>query len=65
VVATDSEEIATAVRTAGGTAALTSPEHPSGTDRVAEVAGHRSYGSYDAFINVQGDEPFVSEAAVP
>jgi 3-deoxy-manno-octulosonate cytidylyltransferase (CMP-KDO synthetase) len=64
VVATDSDEIATAVRSAGGTAALTSSEHPSGTDRVAEVAGHRSYGKYDAFINVQGDEPFVSETAV-
>ncbi len=64
VVATDSDEIAAAVRTAGGTAALTSPEHPSGTDRVAEVAGQRSYGAYDAFINVQGDEPFVSATAV-
>ena len=64
VVATDSDEIASAVRNAGGTAALTSPEHPSGTDRVAEVARQRAYGDYDAFINVQGDEPFVPEAAV-
>jgi 3-deoxy-manno-octulosonate cytidylyltransferase (CMP-KDO synthetase) len=64
VVATDSDEIATVVRSAGGTAVLTSAEHPSGTDRVAEVAAHRSYDAYDAFINVQGDEPFVSEMAV-
>ena len=64
VVATDSDEIATAVRAAGGTAVLTSAEHPSGTDRVAEVAGNRAYNAYDAFINVQGDEPFVSGMAV-
>ena len=64
VVATDSDEIASTVRAAGGAAALTSPEHPSGTDRVAEVATQRAYGAYDAFVNVQGDEPFVSDAAV-
>jgi 3-deoxy-manno-octulosonate cytidylyltransferase (CMP-KDO synthetase) len=64
VVATDSDEIASTVRAAGGCAALTSPAHPSGTDRVAEVASQRAYEGYDAFINVQGDEPFVSDAAV-
>ena len=64
VVATDSDEIASAVRSAGGVAALTSPSHPSGTDRVAEVAQKADYASYDVFLNVQGDEPFVSEAAV-
>jgi 3-deoxy-manno-octulosonate cytidylyltransferase (CMP-KDO synthetase) len=64
VVATDSDEIADVVRAAGGAVALTSPEHPSGTDRVAEVAAQGQYGGYDVFLNVQGDEPFVSEAAV-
>lgn len=64
VVATDSEEIARTIREAGGDATLTSDAHPSGTDRVAEVAAQRAYDRYDAFINVQGDEPFVSEAAV-
>jgi 3-deoxy-manno-octulosonate cytidylyltransferase (CMP-KDO synthetase) len=64
VVATDSDEVATAVRTAGGVATLTAREHPSGTDRVAEVAAQPQYARYDAFLNVQGDEPFVTESAV-
>ena len=64
VVATDSDEIATVVRGAGGMAVMTSPSHPSGTDRVAEVAAMRQYCAYDAFLNVQGDEPFVSEEAL-
>lgn len=64
VVATDSDEIASAVRAAGGPATLTSDAHPSGTDRVAEVARQAQYASYDAFLNVQGDEPFVAESAV-
>lgn len=64
VVATDSEEIATAVRRAGATVMLTDPGHLSGTDRVAEVAASRRYASCDAVVNVQGDEPFVSTEAV-
>jgi 3-deoxy-manno-octulosonate cytidylyltransferase (CMP-KDO synthetase) len=64
VVATDSEEIAAAVRQANGAAVLTSSSHPSGTDRVAEVAALARYAGYDVIINVQGDEPFVSESAV-
>jgi 3-deoxy-manno-octulosonate cytidylyltransferase (CMP-KDO synthetase) len=64
VVATDSDEIASVVRAAGGAATLTSPDHPSGTDRVAEVAEQRRYDDFEAFVNVQGDEPFVSEAAI-
>ena len=64
VVATDSDEIASAVRNAGGTAAMTSPAHPSGTDRVAEVATQGPFARYDILVNIQGDEPFVPEAAV-
>ena len=64
VVATDSEEIAQRVREAGGEAIMTSAEHPSGTDRVAEVAASAAFTGFDAIINVQGDEPFVSGAAV-
>ena len=64
VVATDSPEIAAVVSRAGGEAVLTSPDHPSGTDRVAEVAARREFAAYPAVLNVQGDEPFVPEAAV-
>jgi 3-deoxy-manno-octulosonate cytidylyltransferase (CMP-KDO synthetase) len=64
VVATDSDEIAEVVRLAGGDVVLTAASHPSGTDRVAEVARLPRFTSLDAIINVQGDEPFVSEEAV-
>jgi 3-deoxy-manno-octulosonate cytidylyltransferase (CMP-KDO synthetase) len=64
VVATDSDEIADALRRTDAVTALTDPTHPSGTDRVAEVAALPRYARFDAIVNVQGDEPFVSEAAV-
>jgi len=64
VIATDSDEVAAAVRPHGAEAVLTSPAHPSGTDRVAEVASRREFREFDAILNVQGDEPFVSVAAV-
>ena len=43
---------------------MTAPSHPSGTDRVAEVASQREYASYGVLLNVQGDEPFVSKSAI-
>lgn len=65
-VATDSEEVVRAVTGAGGQALLTSAGHLSGLDRVAEAARLLS-DSPDAdrdpeavFVNIQGDEPFVS-----
>jgi 3-deoxy-manno-octulosonate cytidylyltransferase (CMP-KDO synthetase) len=64
VVATDSDEVAQVAREHGAEVALTSPTHPSGTDRVAEVAARTEYDGYDAILNVQGDEPFVSAAAL-
>jgi 3-deoxy-manno-octulosonate cytidylyltransferase (CMP-KDO synthetase) len=64
VVATDSDEIADRVEEAGGEAVLTSPQHASGTDRVAEVVRLAAFRDFDAILNVQGDEPFVAGAAV-
>ncbi len=64
VVATDSAEIAQAVQANGGEAVMTRADHPSGTDRVAEVAERAEFARYDAIVNVQGDEPFIPEAAV-
>lgn len=60
VVATDDERIADVVRGFGGMVELTSPDHPSGTDRVAEVAGR--YREAAVVVNVQGDQPFVTPA---
>lgn len=62
VVATDHEAIAEEVRRFGGTAVMTSPDHASGSDRLAEVA-ERSPG-YDVFVNLQGDEPEIDPAAI-
>jgi 3-deoxy-manno-octulosonate cytidylyltransferase (CMP-KDO synthetase) len=64
VVATDSVEIADRVRQAGGQAVITDTAHPSGTDRVAEVATMAEFRGVDAILNVQGDEPFIAASAV-
>lgn len=59
VIATDSPEVETAARAFGATVALTRAGHPSGTDRVAEVARREEWRGYPVIVNVQGDEPFV------
>ena len=61
VVATDDERIKSAVESFGGRAVMTRPDHPSGTDRVAEVA--RSL-DVDIVINLQGDEPLIDPASL-
>lgn len=64
VVATDSVEVRNVVRDAGGEAVLTRDDHPSGTDRVAEVLARDEFAAFDAIVNIQGDEPFASAEAV-
>lgn len=64
VIATDSDEVAAAARRHGADVEMTSPEHPSGTDRVAEVAARPAYAGFDTILNVQGDEPFVEVTAL-
>jgi 3-deoxy-manno-octulosonate cytidylyltransferase (CMP-KDO synthetase) len=64
VVATDAREIAAVVQDAGFEAVLTSPDHASGTERVAEVVGQASFSGFNFILNVQGDEPFVAPAAI-
>ena len=61
VVATDDERIARVVRGFGGEAVMTSPEHSTGTDRIAEAA--RGIAA-DVVVNVQGDEPMVDPAGI-
>ncbi len=62
IVATDSEEIVTAVRARGIEAMLTSSQHSSGTDRVAEVA--TQIPEVEIIVNVQGDEPLISPQTI-
>lgn len=61
VIATDSEEIADHAMSIGAAVEMTSPHHPSGTDRVAEVARRIQYRDFPLIVNVQGDEPFIEE----
>jgi 3-deoxy-D-manno-octulosonate cytidylyltransferase len=58
IVATDHPEIEKEVRRFGGKVCLTSPDHPSGTDRCAEVVDKLG-SQWEAVINIQGDEPFI------
>lgn len=61
VVATPDAEILDACRAFGAEAMLTSEHHPTGTDRIAEVA--RSIES-EIYVNVQGDEPLIRSATI-
>ncbi len=62
-VATDDERIAAVVSAAGGLVDRTRSDHPSGTDRVAEVAA-RLPPAVEVVVNVQGDEPLVHPEAL-
>ena len=64
VVATDSPMIAEVAERAGVKAVLTSPEHSTGTERVAEVARRPEFSGFEVIANVQGDEPFLSREAL-
>lgn len=65
VLATDHPEVLAAARSFGAEAVLTSPEHPSGTDRVAEVARALGVtGDHELVVNVQGDEPELDPALI-
>lgn len=62
IVAADDERILKAVTAFGGEAVMTSADHRSGSDRVAEVAAGLPDGSI--IVNVQGDEPTISPATI-
>jgi 3-deoxy-manno-octulosonate cytidylyltransferase (CMP-KDO synthetase) len=59
IVATDDQRIVAAVEAAGFTALMTRTDHPSGSDRVLEVADRLGWADDSIVINVQGDEPLM------
>jgi len=61
-VATDDKRIADVVTGFGGRAVMTSPDHPSGTDRLAEAV--QSIAA-DIVVNIQGDQPFLDPVMIP
>ncbi len=63
-VATDDIRIADAVRQHGFDVVLTRSDHPSGTDRIAEVAEQMGWDDADVVVNVQGDEPLLDPALI-
>ena len=63
-VATDDERVAEAVISHGGGVVMTRADHPSGTDRIAEVADQLGWADADIVVNVQGDEPLIDPALV-
>lgn len=61
IIATDDAAVYTAAKRFGARVAMTRPDHPSGTDRVAEVA---SAESAEIIVNIQGDEPLIDPDAI-
>ncbi len=59
IVATDDTRIAEAVNTLGIKAVMTDPNHPSGTERIAEVANTLGWSDDTIIVNLQGDEPLI------
>jgi len=58
-VATDHHGVFEAVQAAGGRALMTRADHPSGTERIAEVADALGWADDEIVVNVQGDEPLI------
>lgn len=64
VIATDDRRIEMAARDFGAEVVLTSPDHPSGTDRLAEVVDRLGWPNDSVVVNVQGDEPLMPPALI-
>jgi 3-deoxy-manno-octulosonate cytidylyltransferase (CMP-KDO synthetase) len=63
-IATDDDRIAAALESAGVRVAMTSPDHASGTDRLAECARIAGWSDDTIVVNLQGDEPFAPAAGI-
>mgnify|MGYP001814691625 FL=1 len=64
IVATDDERIREAVEAFGGQCCMTAAAHPSGTDRLAEVARQLGWPADTVVVNLQGDEPLMPPALI-
>jgi 3-deoxy-manno-octulosonate cytidylyltransferase (CMP-KDO synthetase) len=64
VVATDDERVHAVCAAFGAEVELTSPDHPSGTDRIAEIARRRRWTGDSIVVNVQADEPLLPPALI-
>jgi 3-deoxy-manno-octulosonate cytidylyltransferase (CMP-KDO synthetase) len=64
LIATDDLLIVSAAHSFGAEAIMTSSAHKSGTDRIAEVARIRRWGTGDIVVNVQADEPLIPPALI-
>ena len=62
LIATDDARILAAVTAFGGKAVMTSPDHPTGTDRIAEAARGMPHATH--IVNIQGDEPLIDPALI-
>ncbi|OOR99382.1 3-deoxy-manno-octulosonate cytidylyltransferase [Canicola haemoglobinophilus] len=64
VVATDNEDVAQAVHSFGGEVCMTSSQHNSGTERLAEVVEKLAIPDDEIIVNIQGDEPLIPPVIV-
>ncbi|HUP97971.1 MAG TPA: 3-deoxy-manno-octulosonate cytidylyltransferase [Usitatibacter sp.] len=64
IVATDHQQIADAVAARGFKVCTTSPDHATGTDRLAEAVDLLGLASSEIVVNVQGDEPLIDAALI-
>ncbi|WP_345798177.1 3-deoxy-manno-octulosonate cytidylyltransferase [Castellaniella sp. MT123] len=64
IIATDHTDIAQAAASHGVEALITRADHPTGTDRLAEVAEHLNLDDAAIVVNVQGDEPLIDPALI-
>ncbi|MFA4917413.1 MAG: 3-deoxy-manno-octulosonate cytidylyltransferase [Syntrophales bacterium] len=63
-VATDDKRIFAAVQNFGGHAIMTSPDHKSGTDRIAEAVSTLNVDEQDVIVNIQGDQPVFEPSQI-
>jgi 3-deoxy-manno-octulosonate cytidylyltransferase (CMP-KDO synthetase) len=63
-VATDNDEIFSTVLKFGGEVIMTSPDHKSGTDRIAEAVGGLGLAAQDIVVNIQGDQPLFEPSQI-